>query len=579
MEYRIDVIDAWGRRTASFAEVPRLDIHRRGPDQPHEIRGLLPLSIREIGPGCRLRAWIGGRLYCETEVTEVTPAWGDNQKLILDRYVRFHEIVEVRSRSPWHAGNGHLARAWTNRTVGEIVRSAVNTALGPVHYWVDHAAYPEGAQREHAKLAARSSPENELETGGIESGDWVGADRIDLSQAWAKDGDTIGGLVVDGEPWPDLRLMMIDAEETTRNSHAAKRHPEVAFWTDAEYDASGYKRKADAATDALQEYLDTHGIDFIELNPHKDATGAHDDRVDAYGRYLGLVYGGGLCYNAALVERDLADILLFDQGRFHVPELALKDFYSYTGVHTDSVAEAETVFAELDFRGGVLELVAALAYGAGGHVFTLDPELGLHFRPAERADRVIAYDPRHHALHLGPQRTGLVNVLVIQGNPVTTAFQQTWTRGPSIAEYGPAVRVFPYFALSQPGDGETLALGLLDDLAYPERQGRFEVYGGDPDLAPGQLLAFRGTPLRRLDREIDGAFGDRFTGLDVARVQEVRHRCTGRHVHTRATLTSPLRSVQSPLAYLIRSQESARDLFAFRLDDQAAGLDRGFHLD
>lgn len=579
MEYTIEVYDRWGRRSARFHEAPRLEVRRRGPDQASEIKGILPLSIRDIGPGYRLRILIEGRLFLEAEVRETQPAWGDNKKLILDRYVNFHEIVEVYAQTGAMEGNGWLSRSYGNRDVASMVRDAINAALGPIHYYVQHGQYPEGTTREYNKLLDRSTPENELEVGGIDAGDWVGADRIDSSGAWAKDGDTIAGLVVDGMAWPDFRLMMMDAEETTRNSRAMRLHPEVAFWTDDEYDRSGYKRKADAATAALQDYLDTHGIAFIELNPHKDGTGAYDDRIDAYGRYLGLVYGGGKCYNAALVERDLADIYLYDQGRYHVPELALKDFYSYRGEHTDSIAACATTLSEVDFSGGVLEWIAALAYVAPGYIFEVDAQLGLRFRPADRADKVVVFNPRKHALSLGATRSGLSNILIIQGNPLTTAFQKTWTRGESIDVLGPAVRFLPYFAISQEDDGAKLAEGLLQDLAYPEPSGRFEVYDGAAELEVGQLLAFRGAPLRRLDPALENAPTLGGDEEHVARVQEVRHRFTGRRVQTTAFLGGPFRSVRHPLSFLIRSQERAEALFAFRLDDGAVGLDQGVHLD
>ena len=53
----------------------------------------------------------------------------------------------------------------------------------------------------------------------------------------------------------------------------------------------------------------------------------------------------------------------------------------------------------------------------------------------------------------------------------------------------------------------------------------------------------------------------------------------GRTVETTLSLGSPLRPVSAPLSYIVRSQESASTLFAFRLDDIRVGLDMGFLLD
>jgi hypothetical protein len=121
-----------------------------------------------------------------------------------------------------------------------MVRAVVNQARGPLHYYVEHTAYPDGAAREFGKFTTRMALADPLPVGGIDSGQWVDSSRIDLSGAYAKDGDTIAGLVVDGLPWPDLRLMMIDAEESSLNSHAISRHPEIADWDSDRYDRSAY---------------------------------------------------------------------------------------------------------------------------------------------------------------------------------------------------------------------------------------------------------------------------------------------------------------------------------------------------
>lgn len=579
MDYRIEIHDTWGRAVAAFDEVPLLEAVRSGPDSADVVRGMLPPGADDLSQAYSVRVWVDGRLFCEAPVTELSPQWSDTRKLILDRYVPFHEVLEIAARTSARAGNTPVSRAYTNKTVSAIVRDVLNRAPGPIHYWVDHTAYPDGAQREWNKFGARRTAGNELEVGGIGAGQWVGADRIDLSGAWAKDGDTLAGVVVDGEAWPDLRMMLIDAEETARNSHAEKRHPEVAFWTDAEYNASGYKRRADAARDFLQGLLDTHGIDYIELNPHRNGQGEFDDRVDAYGRYLGLVYGGGLCYNAALAEQELADVYLYEEGRYLAPEMALKDFFSYRGAHTASVETTGVALSNFDVRGGALELLAALAYAGGGYVFSVDQDLGVRFRQANVVDRVVFHDPRETGVRLGARTGGMANVVYFSGSPFTGNVSKTYSNPASIAEYGVHARGLDYFSISTEADADLLLAGMLEDLAYPEPNGWLLFHRGCADIAVGDLVEVRGDGPNRLARELPGEYGGRFTGRLVARVREVAHRFSGKHVRTVLALGAPLRSVDNPLSFITRSQEAPTSLFELRLDEATVGLDMGFHLD
>ncbi len=579
MEYRIDVFDHAGRRIARYAEVPLLEVVRRRPDEADTVRGLLPKSVPALGPGFRVEVYVDGAAFCRAWVTETRPEWSDTRKLILDQYVPFHEVVEFRAERAARLGNRHVSRAYTNREIAAIVKDVINSAPGDIHYWVDHAAYPDGAEREYAKFLGRKTEENELEVGGIAAGQWVDSVRMDLSGAYAKDGDTIAGIVVDGAAWPDLRMMLIDCEEKSRNGHAIGRHPEVADWSDAQYDASGYKLRADAATAALQNLIDTKGIDFIELNPHRDVTGAFDDRVDAYGRYLGLVYGGGECFNAALVEQDHAEVYLYDEGRFHVPEMALKDFFSYAGAHTDSIDATGVSLGAFDVSGGVLEVLTALAYAAGGYTFDVDLGQGVHFHEAAAVNRAVYFDPLRVGVQLGENAAGLGNFLLLSGNPFSGTVSKSYARGESIETFGVETRSLEYFSITQTPDADRLAAGLLDDLAYPEPSGSVTWYRGDAAVRLGEILEVRGAPLRRLASELAEEWGGRFTGKIVGRVRALRHRFSGTHVETTAFLGSPLRSVAEPLGFVVRSQEGASTLFEFRLDDPTVGVDMGFHLD
>lgn len=579
MHYRIDVHDTYGRRIASFDEAPLLEAVRTTADKPDRISGMLPAELRNLSYGYRIRVFAGGSLFCEAAVTAVSPHWSEMSKLVLDRYVQFHEALEFSAEQPSAPLMARVSRAYASAAISTMIKDLINATPGALHYTVAHRGFPDGAEREWQKLIARKTPENELETGGIASGQWVAAPRIDASGAYAKDGDTIAGLAVDGEPWPDVRLMMIDAEETSRNAHAIKRHPEVADWTTARYNASSYRQRAEEAKWALQDLIDAHGIDLIELNPHKNRFGLYDDRVDGYGRYVGLVYGNQRCLNAGMVETGAASVYLYEDGRFQVPEMELKDFFSYAASCGDSIESVAETVGSFDAGGPALESIAALAYAAGGCLWHVDPDLAVHVRRPSRPDRVWHYDPVEFGVTLGSNGATLANLLTIETNPVLSAVVKSYAREDSIAEYGVHPHYLELFGISREEDAGRFAAGLLDDVSYPTPDGSIVFYRGNPDVRVGDLIEIRGAPVHRVDRQASHEWGNRFDGQIVGRVREVAHRFCGHAVATRVSFSSPLRSVGDPLAFMVRSQPSRRALFQFRLDDLAVGLDMGYHLD
>lgn len=579
MTYVVEVYDRAGLRVARFDSVPLLEVVREGPDGQDRVAGLLPVGLEQFGVGYSVRVSLDGTLAAAGTVTEARPAWGEARRLILDRYVNFQAILAFTAERDRDSLNRSVARSLKNQRVDSLVRAIVNSAPGPLHYTVDHGAYPEGAEREYGKFLARKDVSDPLGVGSITTGQWVDGPRIDTSGAYAKDGDTIAGLVVDGIAWPDLRLMMIDCEETSLNGHAISRHPEIAGWSVYQYGASPYKRRADAAKSQLQNYLNAYGIDFIELNPHQDPGGTYDDRVDIYGRYIGLVYGGGQCFNAGMVEEGHADVYLYEDGRYHVPEMALKDFFSYLGDSEDSIGECSATVGAFEARGGVLEVLAALAALGDGYVFHVDHNDAVHFRGGDVVDEVLSFDPVVAAVELGNDGEGLVNLLRIQGDPTNGGVDAYHAEDESIDRFGVAFRFFPYFALSLAADAERLAEGLLKDLAWPRRVGKVLFHRGIAGIEPGMLLEFRGGPLFDRDPDLQIAWGGGFGGRLVGRVRRVVHRIAGETVETQLDLTSPFRSVDRPLTFITRSQDSLSAFFEFRLDDASIGLDTGFHLD
>lgn len=579
MSYRIELFDTQGLRVAIHDEVPLMQVIRGDVDGRHLIRGILPGTPTDLGHGYRVAVWLDEELYMEAYVTRVDPQWSDTKKLILERFVYFHEVVAFEAETDDAQWNQRTRARHRNSTASDVARRSINRTLGSVHYGVAHDAYPDGAEREYQKLLTRKTSANELEIGGIDEGQWVSGVRIDSSSTYAKDGDTIAGLLVDGLEWPDLRLMMIDAEESSLNSPAIARHPEVAAWTTAQYAASGYKLKADAATAALQQLIDTKGIDLIELNPHRGASGTFDDRVDTYGRYLGLVYGSGECFNAALVEQVHADVYLYDEGRFLVPELELKDFYSYRGVQVDTIAEVVQVVVDAETDGGLFPWLSALGYIAGGYGWSVDRLGCVTFRALNTVDRVVFFDPVHHALEWTTDSESIRNVIHFIGNLNTSGLAKTYTNSESIDAFGYLSTEFYFPVITQEVDADALCAGLLEDVAYPEILGTLTFHHGDATVRVGDLLELRNGPIRRLTPAIQGEWGDRFKGQHVGRVRTVTHNIEGSHVSTSVTLGSPFRSQSIPIDAMGKVFAKEEALYALHLDNTQTGIDETAHLD
>ncbi|MEA3364486.1 MAG: hypothetical protein U9Q79_02505 [Candidatus Hydrogenedentes bacterium] len=578
MEYALEVYDRDGLRVAHFDQVPLMEATRTAPGEPDVIEGLLPEGIVALGPGYRIVVAIEDAPFCEAEVTWVGPQWSDTKKLILDRYVSFHEVIAFRAERDDGHWNTRVSRGYGSARLDAIAKDVISAAEGPVHYLVTHTGYPDGAQREYEKYLARKTQYNELEIGGIASGQWVETPRIDASAAYAKDGDTIAGLIVDGVPWPDLRLMMIDGEELSKNSHAVKRHPEIAGWTAQRYAASGYALAAEASRQALQSLIDTNFIEEIELNPHRGYDGEYDDRVDAYGRYIGIVYGGGECFNAAMIELGRADVYLYKDGKYHVPEMRLKEYFSYRETCENSIEAVATTFTAFEAGHGVFDLLTALAY-AGGCVWTMDASGAVRFRKADKCDHALLYDPVYLGMLLSWDGGDIVNAIHFEGNPILGPVKKTYMRGASADAFGYRGKEFRHFGIAHEADADLLVNGLLDDLAYPEAAGSITLHHGCNAVDVGDLVELRGAPVRRLDPALGDEWGGPFAGRIVRRVNRVAHRFSGRAVTTTLGCTSPLRSVENPLRCMTQHQGTEVSLYQFRLDDALVGFDSGYHLD
>jgi hypothetical protein len=173
----------------------------------------------------------------------------------------------------------------------------------------------------------------------------------------------------------------------------------------------------------------------------------------------------------------------------------------------------------------------------------------------------------------------VANGLVLKGNPDPPLVDKLYTNGASIDEYGFRLRFLDYFSINTLEDADKLAAGLLDDIAYPAPAGEIVFLNGRADLRVGDVLEFRGDEVRRLEREVSGEWNDTHAGRLVGRIAAIEHEFRARLVVTTARLTSPLRSVDDPVAFIVRSQPAANSLFQFRLDDSGVGLDLGYHLD
>lgn len=573
MNLRIELLDTLHQRIAVFNEAVSLEATRRVPDLADTLKCTVP-HVEGFGPGCTIDVYLDNMLWQRYETTRTQLRWDADFQPEHATRRPLRDVMLVEAQATKQAVNTRLRRAYVGVTLEEALMDVINRAPGSIHYLIDHNAYPDGATHEYAKFLERISSENELEPGGISEGQWVGADRIDASEAYAKDGDTISGIKIDGVLWPDVRLMMIDAEETTLNSHALKRHPETTLWSSERYANSGYKLSADRAKAFLQYLLDTKGISHIELNPHRDSKGNFDDRVDAYGRYIGRVFGDGECFSAALVEQGLADVYLYENGLYHVPEHRLKEFYSYAGAHTKSYPTlGETVHA-LDLDCGALEALTLLAYLCEGQAFSITPELEVTFRDATLFDHQYRYRADTMAVTSGFTSKGMVNTLMVTGNKIIAPGTVSVSCDESIAAYGASGSRIDGKWLGSDDDKAQLAENLVHDLAYPSPSATLTFFGGAPELLPGALVSVTGAPLARYARRLPDEWGDAFDETLVGRVVEVRHVMTGKEARTEAILAAPLRSVKAPLVLLRRIRSEGEPLFALRLDEAMAGLDQ-----
>ncbi len=579
MEYRIEIVDTWERRIATVCGTHLLEVTRGFVTDDVSITGMLPADLIDVGHEYVLRVYLDDRLEAQAPVRVVDPQWGERKKLVLDRYVHFHTIIEVVAVRDYGETNVLLKKAYTAKAISEIVKDAIESVRGEIHYLVHHGTYPDGAEREYNKFMSRLAWMSEFPIGSVASGEYVGSSRINSSNAYAKDGDTIAGLIVDGVAWPDLRLMMIDTEELSLNTHTIKMHPEVATWTEEKYARSGYKFKADRAKEALQNLIDTKGVEYIELNWHRNAMGEFDNRVDAYGRYIGLVYGGGECFNAAMVELGHSPVYLYGDGAYNPAEMRLKEYYSYTGPSTDSVEITDASLSNLDLHNGIYEVLTLLAYASGGYVWSIDQDEAVTFRKVTVPDRVIFYNPKKHSVSLRSDSSNVVNRIQVVGNPVGGQFEKVYTNEASAAEFGVRSHTLELFSVSQERDADIIVSGLLDDVAYPEPCGTITFLDGDAAIAPGQIVEVRGSDIKRVTRRVDGEHGDIFAGRHVFRVARKETLIRNERVETLCYLAPVIRSAGDPLGFIVKSQPGATTFFQFRLDDEAVGVDMGYHLD
>ena len=222
-----------------------------------------------------------------------------------------------------------------------------------------------------------------------------------------------------------------------------------------------------------------------------------------------------------MVEQSHAQVLLFENGKFHVPEMELKDYCAYGGPHTDSIEDSSVSIDALDVSGGLFETLTALAYMAGGYVWSVDSESAVRFREAIRADRVVFFNPLEHRVALGSDARDVSNIIFFDGNPLTAPLSKTYRIQDSIEEYGEQTRFLNYFSISVEADADRLVNGLLDDIAYPEPAGEVEFLNGDGTIAVGDIVSFRDGDLRRVARAVAGEWGGRFAGEPVGRVRGV----------------------------------------------------------
>lgn len=146
------------------------------------------------------------------------------------------------------------------------------------------------------------------------AGEYVAAARLARSAPVALDGDTLGGIVVDGRAWPPVRLLGLDAPEL--HAHARRRYgaDRWAVVDELSWSRSPEGRRARGAR-ALLGRLVARGLVALELNPWRGSNGRLGERRDRYGRALARVYVDLGDVGAYLVGCGLAAALRPHRGR------------------------------------------------------------------------------------------------------------------------------------------------------------------------------------------------------------------------------------------------------------------------
>ncbi|MCX5759203.1 MAG: hypothetical protein NTU83_11980, partial [Candidatus Hydrogenedentes bacterium] len=245
-----------------------------------------------------------------------------------------------------------------------------------------------------------------------------------------------------------------------------------------------------------------------------------------------------------------------------------------------SIDPGSTVLMGFGAAESLFEALTQLAYLAEGYVWSIDAEKVVAFRLGG-VDRVLCYEPVAMGVGLAADAGTVANVVLFVGGelfPAHTELSKTYRRSASMDLYGDRVEGFRCNAIAYLDDVDRLVRGLLDDVAYPNRDGFIQFHAGDTSVNQGDVLELRGAPLRRLDPAASDEWGGRFAGRLVGRAQSVTHRFCGKHVRTTVRLTSPLRTVAASLSFMARSQETPSELYQLRWDDTAVGLDMGYRL-
>lgn len=541
------------------------------------------------------------------------PRIGIVKKLIRNKYFTLRNVFVFEAEfNPAIIFNESLSSVFENMLISDILKYFVNSLKIPLFYTVDYSGtYGEGQVGEYQKFLSRKDSLSEYID--LYYGDLICSGRIDASAAIAEDGRTIGGLKIDGAVINDVIMIGIAPESLTIDG-ALERHPELEGMGQAEYEKTEYYALAVQARDWLQDEIDEHGIDYIEINWHLDEDGLPDSRMDRNDRLQVIIYTYGRCLNVGQIEMGYSPFAAPESGFSYPAEILMKEWISYRGKTTASLDRSERLIDALSFFEenplGVIDLLARLAgnyywklipYPEPRHITGYNSPLAccLEWRCASGRvpDKIVRYDSKNMSFDLKSGVRDLYNIFNFYGGNLDGEyFKRHFENQASVIRYGPRAEtiVVPGIISDQPANW--LETALLSDFAGIRDEGFIVLRCGGIDIMPGDSLKLSGYEAEgeAFDSPEYGMFKldesalDAEAGLDgdIHRAGRVRKYISHGSVKAEVHFQGGYSSLSDPLRYLRGNPDGVTEEEMNYLDSRTGSfkldlsvLDTNAHLD